>query len=56
MFVGDTPSDAEAARRMNVATIGLLTGGFRRCDLEAAGCRVFSGLESLRDGFERLVS
>jgi HAD superfamily hydrolase (TIGR01509 family) len=56
VFVGDTPSDAEAARRMNVATIGLLTGGFRRCDLEAAGCRVFSGLESLRDGFERLVS
>jgi hypothetical protein len=42
---------------MNVATIGLLTGGFRRCGLEAAGCRaVFSGLESLRDGFERLAS
>jgi HAD superfamily hydrolase (TIGR01549 family) len=48
LFVGDTPSDAEAARKVGVPAIGLLTGGFRRCDLKAAGCRaVFDDLASL---------
>jgi phosphoglycolate phosphatase-like HAD superfamily hydrolase len=45
LFVGDTPSDAEAARKVGVIALGLLTGGFRRCDLKAAGCRlVFDNL------------
>jgi HAD superfamily hydrolase (TIGR01509 family) len=39
LFIGDTPSDAEAARKVGVPAIGLLTGGFRRCDLKAGGCR-----------------
>jgi HAD superfamily hydrolase (TIGR01509 family) len=39
VFIGDTPSDAEAARKAGVVALGLLTGGFRRCDLQAAGCR-----------------
>jgi len=48
LFVGDTPSDAEAARKTGVASVGLLTGGFRRCDLAAAGCRaVFDDLVAL---------
>jgi HAD superfamily hydrolase (TIGR01509 family) len=48
LFIGDTPSDAEAARKVGVAAIGLLTGGFRRCDLKAAGCReVFRDLAAL---------
>jgi HAD superfamily hydrolase (TIGR01509 family) len=48
LFIGDTPSDAEAARKSGVAAIGLLTGGFRRCDLKAAGCRaVFEDLATL---------
>jgi HAD superfamily hydrolase (TIGR01509 family) len=48
VLIGDTPSDAEAARKVGVAALGLLTGGFRRCDLEAAGCRqVFDDLDAL---------
>jgi HAD superfamily hydrolase (TIGR01509 family) len=39
LFIGDTPSDAEAARKVGVPAIGLLSGGFRRCDLKAGGCR-----------------
>jgi len=48
LFIGDTPSDAEAARKAGVAAIGLLTGGYRRWDLKAAGCRdVFEDLAAL---------
>jgi HAD superfamily hydrolase (TIGR01509 family) len=48
LFIGDTPSDAEAARKVGVTAIGLLTGGFRRCDLKAAGCQeVFRDLAAL---------
>jgi HAD superfamily hydrolase (TIGR01509 family) len=48
LFIGDSPSDAEAARKAGVAALGLLTGGFRRCDLKAAGCReVFDDLAAL---------
>jgi HAD superfamily hydrolase (TIGR01509 family) len=48
VFIGDTPSDAEAARKVGVPVLGLLTGGFRRCDLKAAGCRaVFPDLSAL---------
>jgi HAD superfamily hydrolase (TIGR01509 family) len=48
LFIGDTPSDAEAARKAGVPAIGLMTGGFRRCDLKAAGCRaVFDDLATL---------
>jgi phosphoglycolate phosphatase-like HAD superfamily hydrolase len=37
--VGDTPYDAIAAKRAGVvATIGLLSGGFSRPELEASGC------------------
>jgi HAD superfamily hydrolase (TIGR01509 family) len=48
LLIGDTPSDAEAARKAGVPAIGLLTGGFRGCDLKAAGCRaVFDDLAAL---------
>jgi HAD superfamily hydrolase (TIGR01549 family) len=35
--VGDTPYDAEAARRIDLAAIGVLCGGFPEADLRAAG-------------------
>lgn len=38
IVVGDTPYDAEAARKAGVRTIGLLSGGFPEEDLRAAGC------------------
>jgi HAD superfamily hydrolase (TIGR01509 family) len=36
--VGDTPYDAEAAGKLGVATIGLLSGGWSEMDLVEAGC------------------
>lgn len=36
--VGDTPYDAQAARRLGLPIIGLLCGGFPQEELRAAGC------------------
>jgi HAD superfamily hydrolase (TIGR01549 family) len=53
VMVGDTPSDADAARKAGVPAVGVLTGGFRRCDLRAAGYRgVFKDLAELRQAME----
>jgi phosphoglycolate phosphatase-like HAD superfamily hydrolase len=38
VMVGDTPYDAMAARRAGVGAIGVLTGGFSKLELKAAGC------------------
>ena len=39
IMIGDTPYDAIAAKRAGLAgTIGVLSGGFSRRDLEASGC------------------
>jgi HAD superfamily hydrolase (TIGR01549 family) len=46
--VGDTPYDAEAARKAGVSCIGVLCGGFTESDLRRGGCReVFPGPASL---------
>jgi HAD superfamily hydrolase (TIGR01549 family) len=37
VLVGDTPYDVEAAARIGLACIGVLTGGFSRAELESAG-------------------
>ncbi|RYC31582.1 HAD family hydrolase [Lichenibacterium minor] len=37
VVVGDTPYDAEAARKAGVASIGVLCGGFAEVDIRAAG-------------------
>jgi len=36
-FVGDTPYDVEAAARLGLRTVGVLTGGFSHAELEEAG-------------------
>jgi HAD superfamily hydrolase (TIGR01509 family) len=52
VMVGDTPWDVEAARRVDVPTVAVLTGGFSVAELEDAGAaRVF---ESVRELCERL--
>ena len=52
--VGDTPYDAEAARKAGLPTIGLLCGGFPEADLSAAGCvAIFRDPQDLLDGYDR---
>jgi phosphoglycolate phosphatase-like HAD superfamily hydrolase len=36
--VGDTPYDAEAARKAGIPTIGMLCGGFTEAELRKGGC------------------
>jgi HAD superfamily hydrolase (TIGR01509 family) len=36
--IGDSPYDAEAARKVSVTTIGMLCGGFNESELRKAGC------------------
>jgi HAD superfamily hydrolase (TIGR01549 family) len=36
--IGDTPYDAEAARKADIPTIGVLSGGFAETQLRHAGC------------------
>jgi len=38
IVVGDTPYDAEAARKISLRAIGVLCGGFPEAELDAAGC------------------
>jgi HAD superfamily hydrolase (TIGR01549 family) len=38
VMIGDTPYDAEAAKKSGVATICLLCGGFSERELRASGC------------------
>jgi len=38
VMVGDTPYDAEAARRARIMAVGLLSGHFSESDLRDAGC------------------
>ncbi|WP_438030891.1 HAD family hydrolase [Sorangium sp. So ce233] len=38
VLVGDAPSDAEAAAKLGILTVGLLSGGFPEMELLEAGC------------------
>jgi HAD superfamily hydrolase (TIGR01549 family) len=51
--VGDTPYDAEAARKASITTIGVLSGGFDEADLRRAGClEIYPGPATLFACFE----
>jgi phosphoglycolate phosphatase-like HAD superfamily hydrolase len=48
VVVGDTPYDAEAARRAQIKSIGVLSGGFTGQALRDAGCiAIYHGPEDL---------
>ena len=48
VVVGDSPYDAEAARKAGLQTIGVLCGGFPEPDLRQAGCiGIFGGAADL---------
>jgi HAD superfamily hydrolase (TIGR01549 family) len=50
VMVGDTPWDIEAAKRADVPTIGVLTGGFAESELRDAGAAcVFESIAELRE-------
>ena len=53
IVVGDTPYDAEAARKAGIRTIGLLSGGFPEEDLRAASClQIFGDAADLLARYE----
>jgi HAD superfamily hydrolase (TIGR01509 family) len=54
VVVGDSPHDAEAARRAGLRTVGVRCGGFPEADLRAAGCiAIYDGPEDLLRHYER---
>lgn len=56
IVIGDSVWDAEAAKRHGAPMIGLLTGGFGRDELEAAGAvRVFEDVRDLLEHLDELV-
>jgi phosphoglycolate phosphatase-like HAD superfamily hydrolase len=54
VLVGDSPYDCESATRAGVPTIGILTGGFSKMELEEAGAVcVYDSLRSLREDLDQ---
>lgn len=54
VVVGDTPYDAEAARKAGIKPIGVLCGGFPEKALRAAGCvAVYAGPADLLERYEQ---
>jgi HAD superfamily hydrolase (TIGR01509 family) len=54
VVVGDTPYDAEAARKAGLKSIGVLCGGFPEEALRSAGClAVYDGPADLLRNYER---
>jgi HAD superfamily hydrolase (TIGR01549 family) len=53
LMIGDTPWDIEAARKLGVETICLVTGGFSEQELREAGAvEVFESIQELRHGLD----
>lgn len=53
VMIGDTPWDIEAARKVGVETICLITGGFAEQELRDAGALgVYDSVEALRDDLD----
>ena len=51
--IGDTPYDASAAAKVDIATIGVLTGGFTETELREVGCaEIYPGAAALFARFE----
>jgi phosphoglycolate phosphatase-like HAD superfamily hydrolase len=54
VMIGDTPFDAQAARRAGIRAVGVLTGHFSEAAFREAGCStVFRYVAALRDCFTR---
>ena len=56
-LIGYSLWDCEAARRGGIPTVGVLTGGFSRSELEGAGARVvYEDLPELADHLNELLT
>jgi len=54
IVVGDSPHDAEAAKRAQLRTVGVLCGGFPEQDLRGAGCiAIYKDPEDLLANYDR---
>jgi HAD superfamily hydrolase (TIGR01509 family) len=55
VVIGDTPYDAIAAKKANLETIGVLTGGWSKEKLAEAGCsKVFRDIAEIYEEYENL--
>ncbi|MBV9765882.1 MAG: HAD family hydrolase [Acidobacteriaceae bacterium] len=53
VVVGDSPHDAEAAKKAGLRTVGVLCGGFPEATLREAGCvAIYQGPEDLLEHYE----
>ena len=54
VMIGDTPWDVEAAAKLDVSTIAVLTGGFSEAELRDAGAiAVFDSIQELREQIDQ---
>jgi HAD superfamily hydrolase (TIGR01509 family) len=54
LMIGDTPYDVEAAKRADVATLAVLSGGFSEQELRDAGAvEVYESVDQLRDRLDQ---
>jgi HAD superfamily hydrolase (TIGR01549 family) len=57
LVIGDTPYDAEAARKAGIKIVGVLCGGFPENDLMESGClAVYQSPADLLENYEKLVN
>ncbi len=56
IVIGDSPYDAEAAGKIQLRTIGFLSGGFSEADLRAAGCiHIYEGAADLLSHYDASI-
>lgn len=55
VVIGDTPFDAEAAKKAGIKTIGVLCGGFPKEDLEKDCAEIYESPADLLENFERSI-
>jgi HAD superfamily hydrolase (TIGR01509 family) len=56
LVIGDTAYDAEAATKINLKTVGVLTGGWTRSELLSAGCvEVFADVGEILANYEKVL-
>lgn len=54
IVIGDTAYDAEAARKINLKVIGVLSGGWTKSELLHAGCtEVYENIASILENYEK---